>query len=191
MVGQSAISILAFLFFFGWVRHGYSVHVPRYAGEEHLHSRGKLPTSTCVVQPDSHGGDDAPAIIEAFQRCGKNGNITFLNTTYHVESVMNTSGLENCNIDLQGTLLWGTNITYWLNNSLPVGYQNQSSAWILGGTNVHFDGHGYGTLDGNGQIWYDLAGNISNYPRRPHATTIWNTRNSIFQGIRFVQSQMW
>jgi polygalacturonase len=72
-----------------------------------------------------------------------------------------------------------------------MGYQNQSTAWILGGDNIKFTGNGYGTFDGNGQIWYDFVRGASNYPRRPHALTISNTTNSVFQGLRFVQSQMW
>lgn len=54
---------------------------------------------------------------------------------------------------------------YWLNNSMPMGYQNHTTAWFLGGCNVHFQGFGYGTLDGNGQLWYDFAVGVSNYPR--------------------------
>lgn len=90
---------------------------------------------------------------------------------------MNTTGLNDAVIDLRGTLLvsvvyrvknkedlwlngicqWSAaNISYWLNNSLPIGFQNQSSAWFLGGNNILFDGHGYGTFNGNGQIWWVL-----------------------------------
>lgn len=78
---------------------------------------------------------------------------------------------------------WGTNATYWLNHLLPrpVGYQNQSSAWIFGGHRVVFCGFGNGALDGNGQVWYDYTVGASNCPRRPLAITIWNTTNSIFK----------
>lgn len=148
----------------------------------------------CVVEP-CQDGDSAPAIEEAFNVCGRNptgrGKVVFLNETYNVQSVMNTTYLENVDVDLRGTLLWDTNISYWLNNSLPVGYQNQSSAWLFGGANINWQGHGYGTLDGNGQVWYDYNANRSNLARRPHAITIRNTTNSVFAGIRFVQSQMW
>jgi galacturan 1,4-alpha-galacturonidase len=146
---------------------------------------------TCTVKPSLNGSDDTPAILQAFSSCGKNGRIIFLNETYHVNTVMNTTGLENVDIDLHGTLLWSTNITYWLNASLFFGYQNQSSAWWLGGSNIRFNGHGCGTLNGNGQVWYDFVKGVSNYPHRPQALTIWNTRDSTFTGLRFVQSQMW
>jgi len=124
--------------------------------------------------------------------CGQGGRIEFLNETYWIEKVMNTTGLNDVVIDLRGTLLWSAaNISYWLNNSLPLGFQNQSSAWFLGGNNIVFDGHGYGTFNGNGQIWYDFTKGVSNLAGRPHALTIWDTHHSIFTGIRFVQSQMW
>ncbi|PVH76939.1 glycoside hydrolase family 28 protein [Cadophora sp. DSE1049] len=104
--------------------------------------------------------------------------------------VMNTTGLENCEVDLRGTMLWSTDIPYWLNHSMPMGYQNQSTAWIFGGVNVTFRGHSHGTLDGNGQVWYDFVNGTSNYPRRPQAITISRTKNSLFEGIRFVQTKI-
>jgi hypothetical protein len=93
-------------------------------------------------------------------------------------------------IDGHSLLQWSTNITYWLNNSLPVGYQNQSTAWILGGEGIRFNGNGYGTLNGNGDAWYTFINGSSNYPGRPHALTV-TANNSTFQGIRFFRSQMW
>lgn len=61
----------------------------------------------CIVQEDTEGGDDAPAIIEAFSDCGQGGKVVFKNVTYHVNSEMNTTGLKDCEIDLYGTLLVG------------------------------------------------------------------------------------
>jgi galacturan 1,4-alpha-galacturonidase len=47
---------------------------------------------------------------------------------------------------------------------MPIYYQNQSTVWFLSGENITFNGHSIGTIDGNGQIWYDLVKGISNYP---------------------------
>lgn len=153
-------------------------------------------SNVCVVSPTPNGTDSAPAIVDAFRRCGHNsgedrGKVAFLNETYTIKTVLNTTGLSNVDVDLQGTLLWDTNIPYWLNHSLPVGYQNQTSAWLFGGDNVSWNGHGYGTFDGNGQVWYDFINGTNNYPGRPHSITITGTKDSVFEGIRFVQSQMW
>ncbi|OOF91849.1 glycoside hydrolase family 28 protein [Aspergillus carbonarius ITEM 5010] len=148
--------------------------------------------SQCVVSPSNSSDiDDVPAILDALTTCGSGGRVTFINSTYHINSVMNTSWLNDVEIDLQGTLLWSTDISYWLNHSLPVGYQNQSTAWILGGTDIVFEGHGYGTFNGSGPTWYEYVGSTSNYPGRPNQLTVSGAKGAVFKGLRFVQSQMW
>ncbi|KAJ4493720.1 polygalacturonase [Lentinula edodes] len=147
--------------------------------------------STCTVNASTNGSDDAPAILEAFQMCGDNGVIQLHDPLYHIETVMNTTRLSNVRIDLTGTMLWGTNLTYWVSSGLPLGYLNATTAWALGGDQITFDGHGVGTLDGNGQLWYNLADGVSNYPGRPINLLIANSTNSLYTGIRFIQSQYW
>ncbi|PSN64886.1 extracellular exo-polygalacturonase-like protein [Corynespora cassiicola Philippines] len=150
---------------------------------------------TCVVKASgSNETDDAPAIRSAFLECGKRGKVVFEPVTYYVNSVLNVTGLDDVDIDIQGTLLWSTDIPFWLNTSLPVGYQNQSTAFILGGNNVRVDGHGVGTLDGNGDYWYEWIRqqpNTSNYPGRPHQITFNGLKNSVVKGVNFLRSQMW
>ncbi|KAF2669977.1 glycoside hydrolase family 28 protein [Microthyrium microscopicum] len=152
---------------------------------------------TCEVASKGNSGDDTDAILSAFKSCGQNGRIVFGNQVYYVKRVMNTTGLRNVQIELRGKILARINhclfadTTYWLEQSQPIGYQNMSTVWWLGGDNITFDGFGTGTIDGNGQVWYDLVKGYSNYPRRPMGLTIVNTTNSIFRGLRFVQSQMW
>lgn len=64
------------------------------------------PFKVCTVPAaGSETIDDAPAVLKAFSDCGHGGKILFQNTTYHINSVMNTTGLENCEVDLRGTLL--------------------------------------------------------------------------------------
>lgn len=62
---------------------------------------------TCLVPASgTNTTDDAPAILDAFQECGRGGTITFSpNTTYYVNSVMNVTWLEDAIVDIQGTLL--------------------------------------------------------------------------------------
>ncbi|KAI2465773.1 galacturan 1,4-alpha-galacturonidase B [Annulohypoxylon bovei var. microspora] len=150
---------------------------------------------TCVVESrGTNTTDDAPAIIDAFEKCGRGGRVIFLPTTYYISSVMNITWLDDVEVDIYGTLLWSTDIAYWLNNSLDVGYQNQSTAFVLGGNEVRLNGHGRGTLDGNGDYWYEWIShqeNTSNYPGRPHAITFNGLRNSVVSGLTFLRSQMW
>ncbi|KAL0948166.1 hypothetical protein HGRIS_010778 [Hohenbuehelia grisea] len=145
----------------------------------------------CTVYASVDASDDAPAILDAFGQCQEDSTIILADPLYHIESVMNTTGLRNVVVDLRGTLLWGTNITYWRANGLELGYLNMTTAWMFGGENVVFRGHNIGTFDGNGQLWYDLTNGVSNLPGRPIGLMITNTTNSLFTGVRFVQSQFW
>lgn len=71
------------------------------------HGRPGHPLRKCIVRSNHDGSDDAPAIRRAFDECGTNGNVVFENTTYHVNSVLNTTDLFNCKVDIYGTLLVG------------------------------------------------------------------------------------
>ncbi|KAK2769630.1 exo-rhamnogalacturonase b [Colletotrichum kahawae] len=154
-------------------------------------NRRQAKRTQCVVPANGDGSDDTPAILVAFDECKTDGHITFENVTYHIGQVMKTTELNNVKIDIKGTLLWSKNTTYWLENSLPIGYQNQTTAWVLGGKHLDVNGFGYGTFDGNGQTWYDLVKGESNYPNRPHALLVDRAEDSVFEGLRFVQAQMW
>lgn len=72
-------------------------------------SQAKTPAPKVCTVPAAGSAsiDDTPAILSAFDSCGLGGKIVFTNTTYHVNSVMNTTGLQDCEVDLQGTLLVG------------------------------------------------------------------------------------
>lgn len=74
---------------------------------------------------------------------------------------------------------------------MPVGFQNQSTVWYFGGKDVVLDGFGRGTLDGNGQVWYDWARDRSNLANRPMNINWRNLSSSIIRRFNFVQSQMW
>lgn len=66
------------------------------------------PSKVCIVPAAGNSSiDDAPAVLKAFDQCGHGGKILFQNTTYHINSVMNTTGLKDCEVDLRGTLLVG------------------------------------------------------------------------------------
>ncbi|KAE9989973.1 hypothetical protein EG327_001984 [Venturia inaequalis] len=150
---------------------------------------------TCTIPASGTNlTDDAPAIRAAFKECKQHSRIVFSPTTYFINSELDIRGLEDVDVDIQGELLWSTDIPYWLNASLPVGYQNQSTAFILGGNKVCINGYGTGTFNGNGDYWYQWIKkqkNTSNYPGRPHQITFNGLTNSAVKGLRFLRSQMW
>jgi hypothetical protein len=67
---------------------------------------GLSTSKVCVVPAAGNSSiDDTPAVLKAFDQCGHGGKILFENTTYHINSVMKTTGLKDVEIDLKGTLL--------------------------------------------------------------------------------------
>lgn len=61
--------------------------------------------AVCTVHASPDMSDDAPAVARAFELCGKDGSIVFDPSKFHIESVLNTTGLSNVIVDLPGTLL--------------------------------------------------------------------------------------
>ena len=122
-----------------------------------------------MLYPESmaHSGqpvDDSSSIQDAFELCGTNGSVTFTEGTFHVNKVLTTTNLLNCNVNVRGDIVYSTNVPYWLSHSINVGLQNQSTAWLFGGTNVVLDGAG-GSINGNGQTWYsELFPSLKHHP---------------------------
>lgn len=113
----------------------------------------------CHVYPESlfYGGhpvDDTPSILQAFELCGTNGSVIFTDHTFNIDQVMNTTNLLNCDVSLHGELLWSTNIPYWLSHGYFITFQNLTTAWLFGGTNVTFRGYGKGVLNGQGRLTF-------------------------------------
>ncbi|KAI4148248.1 MAG: hypothetical protein LQ340_005159 [Diploschistes diacapsis] len=151
--------------------------------------------TSCYLYPESttHFGqpvDDSPSIIQAFELCGTNGSVIFTNNTFNVGQAMNTTNLLNCNVSLQGELLFSTNVPYWLSHSYNVGLQNQSTAWLFGGMNVTFNGSG-GSINGQGQTWYTQNKDNSNEPGRPITITFFNSTNLVVDRLTIIQPQFW
>lgn len=152
--------------------------------------------TSCFLFPESltHSGqpvDDSPSIQQAFELCGINGSIIFTEHLFNVDQVMNTTNLLNCNIELHGELRFSNNIPYWLSHSFNVGLQNQSTAWLIGGTNVSFTGHGSGWINGQGQYWYDENRSHANQPGRPITLTFYNSTNLFVDNLNITQPQFW
>ncbi|OAA63131.1 exo-polygalacturonase [Cordyceps fumosorosea ARSEF 2679] len=171
-----------------------ALRIPDHASNEAYWQRigDETKRPVCFVLPDLAGGDDAPAIMRALNYdCRKRSVVVFPGPVYHIESNMTTVDMDDVEIHHYGRFLWSPDVDYWRSVSMPVGFQNQTTVWYFGGDRVSLDGHGLGTLDGNGQVWYDWARGLGNLPRRPMMVNFRRLTNSRVAGMRFVQSQMW
>jgi galacturan 1,4-alpha-galacturonidase len=101
--------------------------------------------------------------------------------------------LQNARLEVLGTLSFSPDLLYWINNSFRVEFQNQSTAWIVEGSNFDITGGGWmqGGVDGNGQAWMTHAAGHSNQFGRPIVLSIYNSTNVIITNFSIRQPQFW
>ncbi|KAI0792449.1 pectin lyase-like protein [Abortiporus biennis] len=159
--------------------------------------RPSTPRKTCTVKALGGGQDDGPNILAAFKACSSNAIIN-LDTYYLVDTLLLTTGLDNVDINLSGTVQYTPDIAKWSPQSLFLTYQNATTFWFLSGKNIHL--YGGGTIDGNGQVWWDTlnnthnsgtAGGSSTTFARPIPLTVGNATNVIIENITQIGSPFW
>ncbi|KAK0630359.1 exopolygalacturonase [Bombardia bombarda] len=136
----------------------------------------------CVVMTHGDGiTDDSLNILFAFHQCNDGGHVLFARgETYTIGTAMDWSFLNHIDIDIQGRIQFSNDTAYWQANSYPFVFQNVTSFFKLGGEDVWI--YGGGTLDGNGQIWYDTyAAEI--YTLRPVLVGIDGLKDSVLSDL--------
>jgi galacturan 1,4-alpha-galacturonidase len=125
--------------------------------------------------------DDSTYILNALHSCNNGGHVVFAEgLKYTIGTALDLTFLEHIDIDIQSYIQFTNDTTYWQANSFKFIFQNVTSFFKLGGNDVNI--YGGGTIDGNGQVWYDLyAANI--YTLRPVLIGIDGLHNSILSDL--------
>ncbi|ROV94827.1 hypothetical protein VPNG_09313 [Cytospora leucostoma] len=144
---------------------------------------------TCTVETYGNGTDDSDHILSAFHSCNNGGHVVFSkDTTYTIGTALNWTWLQSIDIDIQGTIKFTDDIDYWTDASFPFVFQNLTSYFLLGGDDVFI--YGGGTLDGNGQAWYDAYAE-DEYTVRPMLIGIDGLKNSVLTDLVLYRSPMY
>ncbi|KAJ5226584.1 Glycoside hydrolase family 28 [Penicillium citrinum] len=72
---------------------------------------------------------------------------------YVIGKKLDLTFLDNIEVQLDGELKFTDDIDYWQANNFYYSFQKSITFWRWGGKNIKIFGHG--TLNGNGQAWYD------------------------------------
>jgi galacturan 1,4-alpha-galacturonidase len=141
---------------------------------------------TCHVYSYNNGTDDSHHIINAINTCNNSGHIVFAkNTTYTIGKALDLSNLHHLDIEVQGTIKFTNDTDYWQKNSFKQVFQNATTFFNLGGEDVNVFGDG--TIDGNGQVWYDAyAANI--YTLRPTLFGVVGLKGGSVRGLKLKYS---
>ncbi|KAF2186461.1 glycoside hydrolase family 28 protein [Zopfia rhizophila CBS 207.26] len=112
-------------------------------------------TKTCAVKSHGNGTDDSDNILQAIKECNNGGHVVFSRgEKYTIGTALDLTFLKHIDLDVQGYIQFTNDTTYWQVNSFKHTFQNATTFFQLGGEDVNV--YGGGTLDGNGQAWYDL-----------------------------------
>lgn len=146
---------------------------------------------TCVAE--SHNDlktDDAQNILQAIQACNNGGHVLFAEKhTYTIASPLNLTGLSAVDLDIQGTLSFPSdNLTYWQTHAFDLAYQNATSFFILGGSDIHV--YGAGTVQGNGQAWWDAYAS-NKALKRPVLFAVVGLQGGSVSGIKQRNAPFW
>lgn len=155
-------------------------------------AQGTATTKTCVVPSHNDSKtDDSDSILSALRSCnnGVGGRVLFSpDVVYTVAKAMDLTFLKDIHVEIAGTVRFTDDTDYWQANAFPLGFQNATSFFKLGGSGVEVSGGG--TLDGNGQVWYDLyARDI--YAKRPVLVALDGLHNSTIRDLHLVNSPFW
>ncbi|CRK23430.1 hypothetical protein BN1708_003700 [Verticillium longisporum] len=147
-------------------------------------------TKTCFVKPScTEGRDDSKKILAAFEACNDGGTVV-LDREYTICEPLDLRFLRHVDVAITGTVRFCDDIDYWLPRTFKYQFQGASTWWVFGGEDVHIYGAGVGTLDGNGQAWYDrFAANKT--LQRPILFVTDGLRGGSVTGLKLRNSPNW
>jgi hypothetical protein len=147
---------------------------------------------TCTVQTHGNGVDDSDNILSAFHECQQDSTIIFKEgVTYNVQRILDLKNLTNVDVEMRGTIEFGVDLRYWFTHSMYQEFQNVSIAMRIGGDNIIWDGFNTGLINGNGEIYYENFGKVSQYWGRPVPFYLHQATNSLFRNFKIFKSQYW
>lgn len=140
----------------------------------------------CTVKAGGNGQDDSQNILDAVHDCNNGGRVLFENGQhYTIGKAIDLTFMNSVDLDIQGYIEFTDNTTYWQENSFQFVFQDATSFWLLGGNDVSI--YGGGTINGNGQAWYNLY--VQNDTTlRPTLMGVEGLYNSVISNLNLVQS---
>ncbi|KAF4626191.1 hypothetical protein G7Y89_g11972 [Cudoniella acicularis] len=120
-------------------------------------------TKTCYVTALGGGKDDSAGILSAAKSCNNGGNIALLDAQYTISRPLDLTFLNAVDFIIEGQVSFTPDVNYWSTNSFQYKYQDTALFWQFGGQDVNI--YGGGTLNGNGQAWWDAMASDSDVVR--------------------------
>jgi len=159
---------------------------PYHPGKPHYPSPPR--TKTCYVPARGGGLDDSQAIYSAFEACNNGGTVAFLESNYTIAQPLNLTFLNAVDVSIQGEISINPNVQYWVQHAFQYAYQGSSLFWQFGGKDVNF--YGGGTINGNGQAWWNILPTNSSIIR-PHLIGVIGLHGGSFSNLNLINPPNW
>ena len=109
----------------------------------------------CYVRALGGDRDDATTLFSALKACNNGGTVYMPDPLYNIKTALDLTFLSEVDVIISGTVLFGTNFTYWTGASFQYQFQNTSLLWQWGGFDVNM--YGGGTIDGMIKFHFPLS----------------------------------
>ncbi|EOA86643.1 Exopolygalacturonase [Exserohilum turcicum] len=151
--------------------------------------KSPIRTKTCMLSALGGGKDDSANILKAVKKCNHGGHVVFpKDQSFTIGTALDLTFLQSIDLDIQGTIQFTNDTDYWQANSFKQIFQNATTFFQIGGHDINV--YGGGTLDGNGQAWYDLyAKDI--YILRPILFGLIGAKGATISDLKFRYSPQW
>jgi galacturan 1,4-alpha-galacturonidase len=143
----------------------------------------------CNVVPRGQGQDDAPGILQAFRSCNSGGTVV-LDKSYTIGTPLDLTFLKHVDVVISGTINFTTDLDFWVENAFKYAFQTTSTFWRFGGEDVNIYGGGKGTINGNGQPWWD-ANVVNATILRPIMMVVDGLNGGTISGINMINPPNW
>ncbi|CAG8949035.1 hypothetical protein HYFRA_00002163 [Hymenoscyphus fraxineus] len=164
------------------------VPYPYNHGRPHPISPPRDAARICYVTAAGNGKDDSQAILSAARTCNKGGTIALLDAVYTVGKPLDLTFLDSVDFVIQGTLSFTPDIDFWVANTFKYTYQTASLFWQFGGRDVNI--YGGGTINGNGQAWWD-AWAEDNTIMRPILFGVIGLKGGAISNLKLINTPNW
>jgi len=161
---------------------------PYSPGNPHYQSPPR--SRTCYVHALGAGRDDSQTIFSAAKACNYGGTVALLDAQYTIAQPLDLTFLNAVDIIIAGEVSFTPDIPFWTGKGNTFDYAFQSAAlfWQIGGIDVNI--YGGGTINGNGQVWWDAMVTNSTL-QRPILVGIMGLQGGSVTDLKLINPPNW
>ena len=145
-------------------------------------------TKVCYLRALGDGQDDSQGIFSALKACNNGGTVVLLDSQYIIAKPLDLTFLEAVDFVIQGEVSFTSDINFWLVNTFQYTYQSAALFWQIGGQDVNI--YGGGTINGNGQVWWDRIPTNSTI-LRPILLGIMGMQSGTISNLKMINPPNW